>query len=115
MTVEIGGLRALEIRKETPDPRRHMLVEQAALSVVRRLKAATDERRHDFAQRRRMIFRLVISIHPLDAELRKIIPKASKRTLIEKAGEVVRRVGQQFPAPKADEEIEIFALDRAHF
>src|SRR5438270_6956793 len=42
MTVEVGGLRALKIRKETPDPRRHMFLEQAALGVVRRLKAAAD-------------------------------------------------------------------------
>jgi hypothetical protein len=37
--------------------------------------------------------------------------QSRERPLVQEAGEVIRPVRQKLPAPKTDEEIEIFALD----
>ena len=84
-----------------------------ALRFLRRREAAAGKAGHDLAQRRRVILRLEIVLGPLDAERGEILAQARQRTLVEKAGQIVGRVGQQFAAPEADEQIEIFALDYA--
>ena len=58
-----------------------------------------------------MILRLVIAFDPLNTDHREIIPQTCERTLVEKAGEIVRGVRQKLAAPEPDEEIEILALD----
>jgi hypothetical protein len=37
--------------------------------------------------------------------------QARQRPLMQKSGEIIRAIGQEFPSPEPDEEIEIFALD----
>ena len=80
-----------------------MFFEQLAIGAFGRGKFSADDRRHDLAQRRGVIFRLGISFDALDAELRKVFAQARQRTLVQEAGEIVGGVGQQFAASDADE------------
>ena len=58
-----------------------------------------------------MILRLVVALDALDSERREILAQPRERPLVQEAGEIVRRVRQQFAAPEPDEQIEVFALD----
>ncbi len=88
-----------------------MLLEEGALYFRRCREAAGRKARHDLAQRRRMILGLEIVLDPLDAERGEIVAQARQRALVEKTGQIVRSVRQQFAASETDEQIEIFALD----
>jgi hypothetical protein len=57
-----------------------------------------------------MILGFYIALGPLDAEFLEILAQPLQRPLVEKAGEVVRAVGQELAAAEPDEEIEVFAL-----
>ena len=58
-----------------------------------------------------MIFRLDLAFGTLDAQSHEIVAQARQWTLVQKAGEIIRSVRQQFPAPDADEQIEKLTLD----
>src|SRR5205085_6841296 len=40
-----------------------------------------------------------------------VLAQTCERPLMQKTGNIIRAIGQKFPAPEAGEEIEIFALD----
>src|SRR5437870_1069273 len=58
-----------------------------------------------------MVLRFTLRLDTFDAESLQILAQARQRTLIEKAGQVVRTVGQEFAAADPDEEIEKLTLD----
>jgi hypothetical protein len=45
-----------------------------------------------------------------DAEPGEMLAQPRERPLVQKSGEIIRTIGQKFPAPEADEEIELFPL-----
>ena len=74
-------------------------------------KLAADEARHDLAQGRGVILGLAIALDALDAERAEIGAQPRQRALVQEAGQIVRRVGQQLAAAEPDEQVEVFALD----
>src|SRR5712671_6866772 len=109
--IKIGGLGPLQIGKETPDPGRQMLLENLLVGALWRRQAATENARHDLAQRRGVIFRLGVVLGAFDSERAEIGAQPRQRTLVQEAGEIVGSVGQQFAAAESDEQVEILALD----
>src|SRR5262249_21827488 len=67
--VEIRGLGLFQIRKEAPDPRREMLLEQSAIGRGGGGEAAARKPRHDLAQDRRVILGLPLARRPFEPEL----------------------------------------------
>ena len=88
-----------------------MLLEQLPVGTRRRRQLAIGEAGHDLAQDRGMVFRLALTFRPLDPESSQMHTQARQRPLMQEPREIIRAVGQEFPAPEPDEEIEIFALD----
>jgi hypothetical protein len=104
-------LAALQIGEEAADPRCEMLFEEVAIGSIRPGQLAAHEARHDFAQRRGAILGLIVAFDALDAELREIGSQPRQRALMQEASQVVGRVGKEFAAREADEQVEEFAFD----
>ena len=60
-----------------------------------------------------MIFRLPRRAGALDSEPIEILAHPRQRTLVQKTGQVIGGIGQQFAAPEPDEQIEEFLADGA--
>jgi hypothetical protein len=86
-------------------------LEQFAIGTRRRREAPAGKPGHDLAQNSRLIFRLGPTRRSFDAEPGEVLAQARQRPLMQKSGKIIRTIGQEFPAPEADEEIEIFPLD----
>jgi hypothetical protein len=109
--IEIGRLGAFEVGEKSPDPGRQMLLEQLPVGTCRCRQLAVGEAGHDLAQDRGVVFRPALTFRPLDSKSSQVRAQARQWPLMQKPGEIIRAVGQEFPAPEPDEEIEIFALD----
>jgi hypothetical protein len=59
----------------------------------------------------RVVFWFTLLLDTFDAERLQILAEPRKRTLVEKAGQIIRTVGQELAAADADEEIEKLARD----
>ena len=111
MPVKVGSIGPLEIGEKAPDPWLKMLLEQLAIRIGGSTKASVRQARHDLAQNRRVILGLRLAGGSLDCKLFKMRAQPRERTLMQKAGEIIRRVGQKLSAPEPDEQVEIFPLD----
>src|SRR5262249_40325914 len=109
--VEIRRFGPFQIGKEAPDPRSEMLLEELAIGTGGSREAAARKPRHDPAQERRVILGPPLTPPAFEPELAQMRAQARERTLVQEAGEIIRSVGQKFPAPETDEKIEIFALE----
>src|SRR6516165_3969628 len=109
--VKIRRFGLLQIGEEAPDPRREMLLEQLAIGTGWSVEAAARKPRHDLAQDRRVVLGLRLARRAFEPELAQMRAQARERTLVQEAGEIIRSVGQKFPAPETDEKIEIFARE----
>jgi hypothetical protein len=67
--IKFRRLGVLEIRKETPDPRLEMSLEDIALGLPGSNDLAAGEAGHDFAKHRSVILGLGLSFSPLEAKL----------------------------------------------
>ena len=76
-----------------------MLLKEGALCLRRDREARRCKARHDLAQRCRVILGLKTALHPLNAERGEIVAQARQRAFVEKAGQVIGCVRQQFAAP----------------
>src|SRR5437879_5992940 len=111
MPVEVSRFGCRQVGKEAPNPRNEMFFENLPLPLDRRGKLSADQTGHDLAKNSGVVLGLAQLLHPFDAERQQILAQARQRTLVEKAGQVIRAVGQQLTATDADEEIEILARD----
>src|SRR5215472_5461804 len=109
--VEFGVLRLLHVGEQASHPAGHVLLEERALRVRRYRKARRRKARHDLAKRRRVILGFEMVRHPLDTKRGEIVAQARQRSFVEKAGQIIGRIGQQLAAAETYEQIEIFALD----
>src|SRR5207248_3280194 len=85
--------------------------EQLAIGTRRGRQPPAGESGHDLAQDRGVILGLGPALRPFDSEPTKVLAQTCERPLMQETGNIIRAIGQEFPAPEADEEIEIFALD----
>src|SRR5258708_5094482 len=108
--VEVRSIGPFQIGEKAPDPGLKVLLEQFALGALGSAKAPARQPGHDLAQNRRVILGLRLAGGSLDGELFKMRAQPRERSLVQEAGEIVRRVGQKLPAAEPDEEVEIFAL-----
>src|SRR5262249_44683211 len=95
-------------------PRRDVMLEELALRLRRSRKAPAREARHDLAQDSSVILRLGVSGRALDTETAQSSAQARERSLVEKAADIVRSVGQKLAASDPDEEVEIPPLRALH-
>src|SRR5262249_31979581 len=109
--IKIGGLGAFEIGEEALDPRLEVLLEQLAISPCRRREPAADKSGHDLAEDRSVILGFGFAGNTFDAKFAQVCAQTRERPLVQKSGEIIGGIGQKFPAPEADEEIEVFAPD----
>ncbi len=110
-TIEIGGLGLFQIGEETPDPGARCASNNSRSAPGGASEPAARKAGHDLAQDGGVIFRLSLTGRSFDSKLAEILAQARERTLVQKTGQVVGSVWQQFSASEADEEIEILALD----
>ncbi len=108
--VEICPLQPLEISKKATDPWSKMLLKQPLLRARCRCKASAGQARHYFAKDGGVIFRFVLLFVAHDSEHAQIVAQPCQRALVEKAGEIVGAVRQQFASADTDEQLEKFAL-----
>jgi hypothetical protein len=111
MAVEIGSLGIRQIGKEASDPRSEMALENLPLPIDCCRKLSADQTGHDLAENGRVVFGFASRFDTFNAEFTQILAQARQWTLVEKAGQIIRTVGQELPAPDADEEIEKLAFD----
>ena len=88
-----------------------MPFEEILLRAVHNLEAIAGEAAHDLAQRAEMILGVEMAARSLDAEAHHVPAQAGERPFVEEAGQVVRRVRDEFSAADTDEEMEIFPGD----
>src|SRR5262245_64622223 len=84
-----------------------MLLEDFAVAAGLRFDGAGGEARHDLAKDRSVILRLGLPRRLLDTKSLEVSTQARKRPLIDKPGQVVGAVGQDFAPSQADKEIEV--------
>ena len=109
--VEVGRFGAFQIGEEAARPRAPCASRRICCSVLRRRERPPAKARHDLAQGRGVILRLGLPSARSMPSAREIVAQPRERPLVQKAGQIVGRIGQQLAAAEPDEEIEIFALD----
>jgi hypothetical protein len=88
-----------------------VLLEHLLVGTWRRRQLTVHKPRHDLAQDRGVIFRLGLTFGPFDAESSEMRAQPRQRPLVQKSRKIIRPVGQEFPSPKSDEKVKIFAFD----
>ena len=69
---------------------------------------------HDLAKDRGVVLGLGLSVGLLDAQTLEVAAQPRQRALVEKAGQVVGRVGEQLAAAEPDEKVEVFPAHALH-
>ncbi|MGC2028757.1 MAG: hypothetical protein WA642_01925 [Steroidobacteraceae bacterium] len=82
--VKIRGCGVFQICEETPDPWREVVVEDLTIGSCRRRNCAAGETCHDLQENRGMIFRLRLSVYPLDADPLQYLAKAREWATLER-------------------------------
>ncbi len=59
-----------------------------------------------------MVFRLAVPLGALQPEARQVAAQRRERALVKESGQVIGGVGKQLAPPDADEQLEVFPLDR---
>src|SRR5947209_2747927 len=101
--------RFLEIAEKARGPRLEVALEKALFRCEIGFEIAPRHSGHDLAEDRYVILRLRDVIGAGDADRRHVLADLRERALLQKAGQIVGRIRQEFAAADADEEIEIFA------
>src|SRR5262249_50809751 len=111
MAIEIGRIGDRHVGKKASDPRSEMLFEDLPLRLDLSGKLSTDQPGHNFAENGRVVFGLTMRLDTLDAERAQVLAQARQRALVEKAGKIIRPIGQQFASADANKEIEKLPRD----
>ena len=101
----------LEVRKETPDPRLQVVLEDRAVGSTGSHDLATGETGHDFEKYCGVILGFGRCLRPLNTNLLQGFAETGERPPMKVTRQIIGRVGEELATPEADEEIEIFALD----
>ncbi len=80
-----------------------MSIKKMTICPCRTVELAARNAGHDLTEHGGMIFRLNFIFGADDTHAREIVAQPRQRTLVQKTGEVVRGVRQQFAAADADE------------
>ena len=83
-----------------------MTLEEPRLFGEVGVEIAARKARHDLEQDRDVIFRFPRRSDALDAEQAQILAHPRQWTFVQKAGQIVGGIGQQFAAAEPDEEVE---------
>ena len=75
----------LQIREETSDPRRKVMVEYFTVGSCGRCNGPAGETCHDLQKNRGMVFRLRLSVYAFDANPLKRLANACKWATVQKA------------------------------
>src|SRR5262249_43430024 len=108
--VELRRLGLLKISEEPLHPRCEMLLEQRPRRAFPRRETGARKRRHDLTKNRGVILGLSLPSRTLEAEWRQALAQRAQRPLMQKAGKIVRAIGQKLATTEPDEEIEVFAF-----
>src|SRR5262245_16993988 len=87
-----------------------MFLEEFAVGAGVGTQLPVDQAGHDLTEYRRVTFRLGLAVAALDTESCELLAQPRERTLKQKSRLIIRAVGQQFPAPEPDKEVEVLAL-----
>ena len=107
--VKFRLFKPLEISKKATDPRGKVFLKEPFLRVGCRGKASAGHTSHYFAKDGGVIFRFVLLFGPDDSERAQIVAQPRQRAFVQKAGEIVGAVGQQFASADTDEQFEKLA------
>src|SRR5262245_38880232 len=112
--VEVCRLADRHVGKQAAHPRRYMRLEDLAVCPGRRLERAVDEAGHHLAQGGGVVLGLGLALYALDSQALQVATQPRQRALVEKAGQVVGRIGQQLAASQSNEQVEVLAPHALH-